>query len=283
MDNNPTSNLLSKLSLDFKNNDLEKQFQKDTIQTSIKSLRFALFSGLVIFSLFCLNDVLLYNSVSEYFLTIRFGIGAPVILIAFMATYRKNYWKYAEILNLFAVTVAGFCVVAMTYFGIEHPEVSRISGGLAPIFLYMHVFLKLRFKHTFIAGTSILITEALIEALFVGSPFTIIISNINYMAAVNFIGIFIAYQFEKQSKSKYILTLELKTAFDEIKTLKGIVPICSNCKKIRDDQGYWNILESYIQKHSEASFSHGICPQCSEKLYGKESWYINMKKRKKTE
>ncbi len=73
-------------------------------------------------------------------------------------------------------------------------------------------------------------------------------------------------------------TIDLQMALDEIKTLKGIVPICSTCKKIRDDNGYWNKLESYIQKHSEASFSHGMCPDCSDKLYGNEGWYIEMKK-----
>ncbi len=73
---------------------------------------------------------------------------------------------------------------------------------------------------------------------------------------------------------------ELQKALDEIKTLEGIVPICSSCKKIRDDKGYWNLLELYIEKHSDASFSHGICPECSEKLYGKEDWYLEMKKKK---
>lgn len=65
----------------------------------------------------------------------------------------------------------------------------------------------------------------------------------------------------------------LQIALDEIKTLKGVIPICSNCKKIRDDTGYWNQLESYIQKYSDAAFSHGICPECVEELYGKQDWY----------
>ena len=53
----------------------------------------------------------------------------------------------------------------------------------------------------------------------------------------------------------------------ENKTLKGFLPICATCKKIRDDQGYWNQIESYIKDHSEAEFSHGICPDCAKKLY----------------
>lgn len=62
-------------------------------------------------------------------------------------------------------------------------------------------------------------------------------------------------------------TKELTEAMGNIKTLSGLLPICASCKKIRDDQGYWTQIESYIHKHSEAEFSHGICPDCSKKLY----------------
>ncbi|WP_163336175.1 PAS domain S-box protein [Desulfopila sp. IMCC35008] len=53
----------------------------------------------------------------------------------------------------------------------------------------------------------------------------------------------------------------------ELKLLRGIIPICSKCKQIRDDKGYWSQVESYISHHSEADFSHSICPQCAEELY----------------
>ncbi len=66
---------------------------------------------------------------------------------------------------------------------------------------------------------------------------------------------------------------KMQTALEEIKTLKGILPICTNCKKIRDDSGYWEMLEAYLQRHSDVSFSHGICPVCIEELYGREEWY----------
>ena len=60
---------------------------------------------------------------------------------------------------------------------------------------------------------------------------------------------------------------ELREAQSELKILSGLLPICMSCKKIRDDKGYWTQLESYIHHHSEAQFSHGICPECIEKLY----------------
>ena len=68
-----------------------------------------------------------------------------------------------------------------------------------------------------------------------------------------------------EEKSKVIK--ELQTALERVKTLSGMLPICASCKKIRDDQGYWNQIEAYIAKHSEAEFSHGICPECARKLY----------------
>lgn len=60
---------------------------------------------------------------------------------------------------------------------------------------------------------------------------------------------------------------ELRQALDQIKTLRGILPICANCKKIRNDQGYWKQVETYISEHTDALFTHGICPDCAKKLY----------------
>jgi DNA-binding response OmpR family regulator len=69
----------------------------------------------------------------------------------------------------------------------------------------------------------------------------------------------------QQDREKVIL--ELQGALEKIRTLKGMLPICSSCKKIRDDHGYWNRIEKYITEHSEAAFTHGICPECARKLY----------------
>lgn len=73
------------------------------------------------------------------------------------------------------------------------------------------------------------------------------------------LGLIFAIRRYKESIQK---TRELQTALDEIKVLKGIIPICSYCKSIRDDAGSWKQLESYVRSHSSAEFSHGICPDC---------------------
>ncbi|MBP1709607.1 MAG: hypothetical protein H6Q47_140 [Deltaproteobacteria bacterium] len=83
----------------------------------------------------------------------------------------------------------------------------------------------------------------------------------------------------KQSETdRERLISELQEALGQVKTLKGLLPICSNCKKVRDDKGYWNQIESYVQQHTDASFTHGICPDCAKKLY--PELYAERKKRK---
>ena len=72
---------------------------------------------------------------------------------------------------------------------------------------------------------------------------------------------------KKAEEDREQLIVELQAAVAKVKTLSGLLPICASCKKIRDDEGYWNQIEGYIQKHSEAQFSHGICPDCAKKMY----------------
>ncbi len=69
------------------------------------------------------------------------------------------------------------------------------------------------------------------------------------------------------------LIVKLQEALENIDTLSGLLPICANCKKIRDDRGYWNQIESYVSKHSKAAFSHSMCPECADKIYGDQDWY----------
>jgi PAS domain S-box-containing protein len=72
---------------------------------------------------------------------------------------------------------------------------------------------------------------------------------------------------KKAEEEREELILELQKSISKIKMLGGLLPICASCKKIRNDQGYWEQIENYIRDHSEADFSHGICPECAQKLY----------------
>jgi PAS domain S-box-containing protein len=68
-------------------------------------------------------------------------------------------------------------------------------------------------------------------------------------------------------REREVLITQLQEALANVRTLRGLVPICASCKRIRDDSGYWHQVEAYVRAHSEAEFSHGICPDCMRKLY----------------
>lgn len=76
-----------------------------------------------------------------------------------------------------------------------------------------------------------------------------------------------AHRSKLAEKAKGNLVKELQEALKQVKKLSGLVPICAACKKIRDDKGYWQEVEAYVSTHSEAIFSHSLCPECAKKLY----------------
>jgi len=87
-----------------------------------------------------------------------------------------------------------------------------------------------------------------------------------FMILNAFIGLFWG-KIRQADAEKSKIIADLQEALTKVKTLSGFLPICAACKKIRDDKGYWNQIEAYISEHSAAEFSHGICPECVEKLY----------------
>jgi ABC-type nickel/cobalt efflux system permease component RcnA len=114
-------------------------------------------------------------------------------------------------------------------------------------------------------------------ALSISIAFNTII--LSYILAV-IIGTFISWRYHIFRRKQYKAWInekkvkeKLLEANENVKVLSGLMPICASCKKIRDDKGYWKQLEEYIEKHSEAQFSHSLCEECAEKLYGGQDWF----------
>ncbi|MCD4848277.1 MAG: tetratricopeptide repeat protein, partial [Candidatus Aegiribacteria sp.] len=103
--------------------------------------------------------------------------------------------------------------------------------------------------------------------------------HLNEKSLEKIAGLQVQFETEKKEKEAEIYRLknvelsrinnQLRDALVHVKKLQGLLPICANCKKVRDDDGYWQQIESYVSDHSDATFSHGICPECMIKLYGK--------------
>jgi len=109
---------------------------------------------------------------------------------------------------------------------------------------------------------------------------TIILTVTGVIISV-FIAFFTTFRFMKSEKLLLDEKSKLQKALDEIQTLRGIIPICSYCKQIRDDEGSWEQLEKYIHSHSEAQFSHSVCPTCMKKHHPKEYAKLFLDKKQK--
>ena len=72
---------------------------------------------------------------------------------------------------------------------------------------------------------------------------------------------------EGEQRKRNALIAQLQKTLQEVKTLRGFLPICAHCRKIRQDSGYWQQIEVYVQEHTDAKFTHGLCPDCTHKLY----------------
>jgi ABC-type amino acid transport substrate-binding protein len=152
----------------------------------------------------------------------------------------------------------------------DWPELANIfDKGLAAISQEKHNeirqrWIAVRYEH----GISV---QEIVNWLLIGGSITLILITIFWLWNRKLAGEIQVRKATEREKEKLIL--ELTGALNEIKTLRGILPICSKCKSIRDDKGYWTQIESYISRHSDADFSHSICPNCIEKIYGKEDWF----------
>lgn len=158
------------------------------------------------------------------------------------------------------IIIICFCI-SFAIFIIDSVIPLGVAGGLPYIFVVLISLLA--HKKQLPVYIAIVGTVLTIVGLFLSPPggelWKVLINRVLALIAIWLVAIL--------SIQKRNFYEEKEKALREIKILSGFLPICASCKRIRDDKGYWNQIESYIRNHSEAEFSHGICPDCAKKLY----------------
>lgn len=148
--------------------------------------------------------------------------------------------------------------------------------------LCFYQFLSGRFAFTVGANIFLALGSMTFGFLFLEMLPTELIGSLFFLVPINFLGITILRSINRSKRREYTALIdyerintekeklihELQTALAEVKTLQGFLPICAQCHKIRDDEGYWESIEKYIQDRTSAQFSHSICPECRVTLYG---------------
>jgi len=225
---------------------------------------------LSIITLFLMGLVVLLYERLTYSACVNFLIISAIIILMIYFRISANYTIY----KIVPVIISGLFFIYLVS-----------TGGIAdtgPLWSYIFPILSY-FILGYKKGTAAILVEIFlfIIILFVpGIPILIadyqLYFKFRFILSTMFVSI-LAFSLEHARFNSFekqeMLIIKLKSANDEIKELNNLIPICARCKKVRNDKGYWEQVESYLQKRAKISFTHSLCKECSDKLYGKEEWY----------
>jgi len=169
----------------------------------------------------------------------------------------KPFWEYAPLV-----------ACALLFFIVDLTLPLGVAGAVPYIIIVLAAVWS--FKKEWIVITSIICSLLTLIGFLYSPPGSELWKAVTNRALVLFTILIIAIiglQRKKLEQKRDDALLEKEKALDDLKILKGLLPICASCKQIRDDKGHWTQLEHYIHEHSEAEFSHGLCPECARKLY----------------
>lgn len=223
-------------------------------------------------------------TIVDYYEGDQIEMGLDIILMMLLTSCFVGIIKFNADFNFYRTTLTLISMTLLYAVSLGAGNETILSWTLIVPILYLFFFGKKE-------GLAWTITFCTLLLILIINPLGLAIHNyglpigLRLVTAFLFVGI-IAYGLEA-SRYKYSMLfkaeqeklteekIRLERALDTVKTLTGLLPICANCKKIRDDDGYWREVEVYIRDHSEAELSHGICPPCSEKLYPELYKHIN--------
>ncbi|MBW1644754.1 MAG: hypothetical protein JRJ56_00250 [Deltaproteobacteria bacterium] len=273
--------------------ELEPLFQDHFFHLSLPVFRWGFALGLLLYAVFAFLDHLSMPEVKYQLWLIRFGLVIPVFAAGIIFSFHSRFKKYWQAVIAILIIVAALGIFWMIAIGPAPANHSYYVGNILVIF-YCFTFIRARFIWATITGIIILLMFEVTSIWLSDPPLVILLRNNFFFISALFIGMVSCYSLEYFARENFyhmvklagekaklartneklqVHLRELEKAQKEIKILSGFLPICANCKKIRDDSGYWQQIESYISAHSEAIFSHALCPDCIEKLYGEEKWF----------
>ncbi len=272
---------------------LEEGFSHYFFTHSLPVFRWGFLFGIFLYASFGVLDAIFLPENKEELWKIRFMFVIPVLCGGIIFSYFKNFKRYWQATIAILIICSALGILWMVVIGSNPNKYYYFMGNMLVIFfglalirarftwaLATHIFILFMFGVTILLLTECPVSIALsywfslVGAFLIGAVANY---SMEYFARKNFYLMRrLELEEDRLKKANELLKKqfeELKNAKDEIKILTGLIPICAKCKKVRDDKGYWNQIESYIAEHSDAKFSHALCPECMDELYGHEEWY----------
>ncbi len=205
---------------------------------------------------------------------------AGIITIALLGLFFSRSKKLFHLMDLngfiFVLSLGMFCNLLILLDTTQ--GFSLYFTGLFLIYPGVFCTAGLGFRYSFLAMIFVMIGFDILFGLIFLMPTHLFVAYNMFLSGLVLIYVYLGFLVESIFRKNYITSEELKSSLSEVHQLSGLLPMCAQCKKIRDDEGYWQQVETYIQARSEAEFSHGVCPDCMEAIYGDKKWFQKMKK-----
>lgn len=275
---------LDNLSASFVSEKMEFLYRNSIIDSDRKLV----IIGLLIFCIpsvaFAYSDFLLFSYTQKFYYLIF--VRSFVILLACFTIYLLIKIKNIGIQDWMLFTTVMLVVCSILYINLTRPSdyFHHSSTDILTVFA-LYWIIPNRYYLQIIPAIAMSLFNVYVFVFIKDSASSLV--NINFAFSyifVNVIGLWISWTLHTYRRRQFATQLEqialtekLQIAKDEIRTLQGILPLCSGCKKIRDDKGYWSQLDAYIEANTDTQFSHGMCSSCIETLYGEQEWYKQSK------
>ncbi|THB74696.1 MAG: hypothetical protein D3926_21500 [Desulfobacteraceae bacterium] len=204
---------------------------------------------------------------------------AIVIFVALTAIFISRSRQHRSLMDwngfIFVLTLGMFCNLLLLLDTVH--DFSIYFTGFFLIFPGVFCTAGLGFRYSWVALILTMAGFVFLFGVISPMPADLLAAYCVFMGGLVLIYLYLAFLVEHIFRKNYITSEKLKVSLSEVHQLSGLLPICAQCKKIRDDKGYWQQVETYIQNHSQAEFSHGLCPACLEAMYGDKAWFKKMK------
>ena len=259
---------------------LEAGYAEYEYHKNLRHLRMIMVLGIILYSIFFLLDFYVALEQTTAFGIIRLLIVSPFVIVMLGVTFLPVFKKIQKYIMISCVLITSGGYIAMGIMASGEMHVIYLIGVLVCL-IFNYNLTRIPFPHALLTGVLVSLLYCLIqiqwgnlsmteELVYLISFLSVqpILATISYTSEYsNRRSFYLMNQLSQQHKEMEDINVQLKEAIDHVKQLGGLLPICAECKNIRDDKGYWNQIEAYISEHSEAEFSHSICPDCASKLY----------------
>lgn len=256
---------MKKFFLHFRDRETEQHYKDYIFERTRWFCRISWVIVLVLGGSFAVLDRHVFGDNASLVLMVR-AIVLSIALIFLIMALNPKCKKFMDKSSALLILIIGpFC----TFLTVMHSPTTFSPYFVGLLFAFTGIFSTagLGFRYSFFALLLNLPIFELAIHFYSSVPLSVFVLYNFFLISILLIFGFLSYYIEYISRKNFVVNSQLHTSLSQVKKLSGLLPICSSCKKVRDDKGYWEQIETYLKEHSEVAFTHGICPDCMEELY----------------